>query len=165
MNLSELIGRIGDELNESDCGVCWKPIFGGRQDYLNLANRVIDVDECCAILGILNTTFEDKIRITDTGVEKTHREWVLKAFAGIPSGLDLQFYDEVDPDQKDSSKWSRFLHPIQCCLGSIPDLMCYLNNCDGESTIELIRFKASLKLNYLDNNYDGWMLDLVFKEF
>lgn len=164
MNLTELIGKIKDELNKSDCGVCWRTVLGGRRDYLNLA-KVDCKDECCAMLGVLRARDRSVIDTNDVGVEIQYNEWMIDIFAGIPSRLDIQFYDEIDECKKDESKWEKYLYPMKCCLKDLPILFCDMHNCKGGSIIEVTRFETEMRLNYLDNNYDGWMINATFREY
>src|SRR5690625_4589640 len=165
MNVGELINKLTEKLSE--CGICWQSVIGGRQDYLNLIKE-IKPDEngnCCALLGVLNIRTKNNFIINEYGVQKNYRSWEIKLFAGIPSRLDIQFYNEVDPEKTDESKWVKYVYPIDCCIENLPTLLCDIHNCNNANQIEIVKFDKELKLNYLDINADGWLIDATFRQY
>lgn len=163
MNIANIFSSIIDRLNESnDCGLCWRFVMGGRRDYLNL---VKNDDCCCAVVGITRIVGRKGM----TSIGERYTDWELEVFAGIPSDLDIQFYNEVDSceDAIEQSKWEKYLHPIHCCLMEIDDNICDVHNCQGCLTTVEIQQSATheMRLNYLDNNYDGWIIRMTIREW
>lgn len=162
MNIVKILGDIVPKL---DCGLCWRFAAGGRQDYLNLIQNDPNSD-CCAVLGILRTQVSTVYEGNVNFREKRYRDWNLELFAGVPSRLDIQFYNELRPEDSKNSKWEKYLHPIFCCLSDVDDRICEVHSCQGnETTIDVVRWDLEQKINYLDNNYDGWFVRATFREW
>ena len=165
MNLGSLIEEIKQHLD--DCGICWDVVVGGRQDYLNMIKEVEpDVDgNCCALLGVLDIRSRSNFVHNDYGVLKRSVNWDIQMFAGIPSRLDIQFYNEIDKDKIEESKWVKYIYPIQCCIEDLPLIFCDYHNCSNETSLEIVKFETNLKINYLDINADGWLINATFREY
>lgn len=160
MNIAHIINDIANNL---DCGLCWKPFFGGREDYLNLAKSN---GECCAIIGAIDVRSRHVFTNSVAGSYKNYSEYNLKLFAGHESRIDIQFYNEVDPDKIDESKWEKYLFPIKCCIDEVPKLFCVAHNCSGVlGSVEVTKFDYRMVLNFLDNNYDGWEIDITIRHY
>ena len=166
MNIAEILQRAVDKLNDdSKCGLCWRFVLAGRQDYLNLAKMPCDGD-CCVLVGVMKAVYKTGYQTSTSGNLRTHRDWEIEIFAGIQSRLDIQFFNEVDPDLSDESKWSKYLYPISCCFDESEIDFCGLHSCiNGETTIEITSWNAEMKINYMDNNYDGWLYRATFREW
>lgn len=168
MDILDILQKIVQQLTaESDCGLCWQLVPGGRQDYLNLAKEEVNDDgDCCVLLGVLNNNFKTVYEGNTNFRHKMYRDWEVQLFAGIPSRLDIQFYNEVRPEDTENSKWVRYIQPIQCCLSQIEESICDIQNCKGDgATIEVSSFNGQMRLNYLDNNYDGWLINITIREW
>ncbi|KAL4718955.1 hypothetical protein ACJJTC_011823 [Scirpophaga incertulas] len=85
-------------------------------------------------------------------ITKNPVEW---EHIGIPSRLDIQFYNELGntEEEKQESKWA-ILHTIEECLGC--DFMEVL--CDQNGVYAPAEFTATQKINFQDTNYDGWLI-------
>lgn len=162
MNIVKVLNNIVCKL---DCGICWNFVPGGRSDYLNLA-QPCEGDECCAILGLLRNQFTTGYVSSGDFTTKRYRDWNIELFAGVPSRIDVQFYNEVRPDEFEKSKWEKYLHPIYCCLSDMDIDICNEHTCDGcETSVEVTQWNMEQRLNYLDNNYDGWFVRAVIREW
>lgn len=163
MNIAHIFHEKIKQLNLSDdCGLCWRFVMGGRRDYLNLTHN----DECCcATVGVTNIIARNGV----TNIGELYTDWELEVFAGIPSRLDIQFYNEVDDctEKVNESKWEKYIYPIFCCLSDLDDNICDIHNCQGnETTVEVqSAVTHEVKLNYLDNNYDGWIIRMTLREW
>lgn len=166
MNIADILERVVDGLNENgNCDFCWRFVFGGRQDYMNLA-KVEQNGKCCAIVGVLRINDENGYRRNDNFTTKIYKDWKLQLFAGVPSSLGKQFYNEVDEDETCTSKWSEYIHPIGCCVDTMDVCLCDVHNCHGsETTIEIINWTSEMKMNFLDGNYDGWIINTTIREW
>lgn len=166
MNIVEVLDKIVCKLNDSNnCDLCWKFVFGGREDYLNLA-KVNSNGECCATIGILNNSIVAGYDKTDQFASKLYNDWNLQIFAGIPSKLDIQFYDELRPEDKCNSKWSKYLFPIKCCLENLDVSICDVHNCNGcKTSVDIWSWQMNMKLNFLDGNFDGWLINATIREW
>lgn len=166
MDIIDIMNKITQKLNEDEsCGLCWKFIFGGRQDYLNLAKSDC-YDDCCVNIGILNNSYTTGYDRTDDFASKRYNDWNIQMFIGIPSRLDIQFYDEVDPERSGDSKWIKYIYPIQCCIDDLDVTICDTHNCKGgNNTVEIWNWSANMKLNFMDGNFDGWLINTTIREW
>lgn len=166
MNIVDVLDKIVSKLNDGKgCDLCWKLVFAGRQDYLNLANANMDGD-CCALVGIINNSFTAGYTTSNEFTTKRYNDWNIQLFAGIPSRLDIQFYDELRPEDKCNSKWAKYLYPIKCCLENLDVTICDVHNCSGcPTTVEIWNWQMNMKLNYLDGNFDGWLINATIREW
>lgn len=167
MNIADILQKSVDKFNqEAKCGLCWRFVMGGRQDYLNLAKEPCD-GECCVLVGVLKTSFRTGYRSSGEGFrERMYRDWDIEIFAGVQSRLDIQFYNEVDDTDTEGSKWAKYLYPISCCMDENNLDLCGNHDCSGsDTTIEVVSWNGEVKINYLDNNYDGWLYKATVREY
>lgn len=173
MNIPGVLNNIICEIsNSNDCNLCWKFVFGGRSDYFNLAPARSEDDDSdgapdcdCVRVGVLRIRSANVYDTSAGTVTLKHRDWFLEIFAGIPSDIGFQFYDEVEPKSKAESKWEKFLYPISCCMSGIPNTLCDQLSCCGSSTVDIVKWEPDMKLNYEDNNYDGWLISATLREY
>lgn len=168
MDIAQIVNTIVEGLNnDSGCGLCWKFIFGGRSDYFNNARPDCTCETCCVALGVFKVSSRTIYKTEGEFINKHYTDWSIEMFAGIPSTLDIQFYNEIRPDDIVSSKWVKFLNPIRCCLESMDIDFCDIyDRCKlGESTIEIQSWETEMKINYLDQNYDGWFIKTTIREW
>lgn len=166
MNIAEVMNKIVQGYNDNDdCGLCWKFVFGGRQDYFNVA-KLDCGDACCVTVGILRNSFVNGYKKQGDYTTHIYRDWNIQIFAGIPSKLDIQFYNEIDCEDTCGSKWTKYVHPIICCMDKLDVTICDVCNCEGATTsVEVQKWDAEVKLNFLDNNYDGWFINATLREW
>lgn len=182
MDIVNILEKLVHKYNESDCGLCWKIVLGGRSDYFNnerdQPEKPADFwgiqpdencDNCCVRLGVLRIANTSGFQVTGEDgafVTKQYTDWTLQLFAGIPSRLDLQFYNEVRPEETEQSKWVKYIRPIQCCMTNTEVEICDLHNCCGcETTVEVRAWNMEMRLNYSDRNMDGWNINATFREW
>lgn len=166
MNIVDIIQKVVKNIeSKGTCDLCFKFVLGGRQDYLNLANNSYEDCECVTIGVLKNAAVNGYVKQGEF-VSKTYVDWNVQLFAGIPSRLDLQFYNEVDSNDTCNSKWSKYIYPIKCCFENLDTTICDTHNCEGcETTIEVYNWSMEQKLNFLDLNYDGWIINATFREW
>lgn len=166
MDIANIMQRIVGKFEENEnCGFCWKFVFGGRQDFLNLV-KSNDDDMCCALVGVIKNTFTTGYKSNNSFTTKIYKDWNLQIFAGVPSRFDAQFYNEVDQYDICSSRWNKYLYPIQCCMDNLDTTICDTHNCDGcQTTVEIVSWSGEMKLNYLDENFDGWLITATIREW
>lgn len=146
---------ISNWQNENKCGYCWKFIGAGRPDLFNMFTD-IDNTQCCIYVGLFKITFGTIYRQQEQGFTSKDYCYVrFEGFIGIPSLLDVQFYNELGNTdaEKEQSKWE-ILNNIKECLGcEFLEMLC-----DDSGQYAPASFSAEQKLNYQDNNYDGWLI-------
>lgn len=166
MNIVSIIDKIISSLGQKSCDLCWNFVFGGREDYFNLAQQNQECECCCATVGILRNSMTTGFSANNNFSTKSYRDWNLEIFAGIPSRLDIQFFNEVDPNKTEESKWVKYLYPILCCLQDIDTQICDEFTCQGNPTsIEIRSWNFEMKLNYADINFDGWLIRTTIREW
>lgn len=167
MNIAKILNKIFSSEN-LNCDLCWNFVFAGRQDHFNLNSAETDCESCCVRVGVISNTFTTGYQGNDNFTRPAYRDWSFQIFAGIPSELDIQFYNEIsnDPDKVKESKWEKYLYPVFCCLADIDQKICDIYNCDcEETTLEMRSWDFEQKLNFLDANYDGWLIRARFREW
>lgn len=146
-----------DNLNDSNsCGLCFSYKPSGRHDYFNNI-KLNDGEECCvqfAVLSIKHTLTIDNL--------SNKCRYIVKCFAGIPSRLDIQFYNENEAYPIEDGKWDKYIQPINECFG------CDINNLcatiDAFDEYYLVSFEKEMQLNYTDLNLDGWLMTFTFEQ-
>lgn len=169
MDIVSLLSGFVQQLNDQDCGLCYKLTLGGRSDYFNNQKQSIKDDECedcCARVGMFEYKSVDFFNSDKNFVSLTHRDYYFTLFIGMPSRPDIQFFDEVDPEKIDESIWMHDLKPIECCVNSVSMNMCEIYDiCGcGEHSIELRLWEMKMQINYQDENYNGWMINAIIRE-
>lgn len=166
MDIANIFNKITEKFNEEErCGLCWKFIFGGRSDYFNNA-AIVDGEECCVRIGVLKNSFTGGYKRDANFSERVYREWNIEIFAGIPSRLDIMFYNEIPGHPVEESKWVKYLYPVMCCMDEAQINVCDVHNCNGsETTVEIWQWNGEMKLNYSDSNLDGWLFRAVIREW
>jgi hypothetical protein len=131
---------------EEKCGLCWRFFGAGRSDYSNLITH----DSCCVAVVLEN--FGSRYGYTrnqyDINTKEYCEEW-FDLIVGVPSSLDLAFYNEISDDFKDTSKYKQYIQPIIDCIGCGIDIEC------NQEGYEVMEWSWSLVLNYQDYNLDG----------
>lgn len=170
---------------EAGCGLCWEFVPAGRQDYFNAIKTrdsqhtinsgedetegQIDDNPCCVYLGVLEIKNTSRY---ETGanqiVDRRYCDWNVKLIAGIPSSLDIQFYNENPDISEEEGKWEKYIGPIFSCLSSccVDMNLCEIDNCRGvETSVEIVRWDLEMVMNYKDLNLDGVIVYATFREF
>lgn len=153
--------------DESRCDLCWKFVPGGRSDYFNNV-KPRQGDECCVYVGVLSIRQVSGISVVNQHVTKNYCDWYIRLVAGIPSGLDLQFYNENSDHSTCEGKWSRYISKVFDCFGGccIEMDLCDIHNCQGlDTTVEAVRWESEMVMNYKDMNLDGVLVTGVFREW
>ena len=138
---------ISDWNDEEKCGLCWNFYGAARSDYSNLINHGAN---CCVAVILLD--FGSRYGYTRNQFDINQKEYCEDYFellVGVPSSLDIQFYNEISDDFKDTSKYKQYIEPIINCLGCGIDLEC------NESGYEVMEWSWSLAMNYQYHNLDG----------
>lgn len=155
MNIIKQFEDLITQWNEDEkCGYCWKFIGAGRPDLFNQFNDFEQL-QCCIYVGIFNIKFGTKYKADGQFMVKDYCYISFEGFIGIPSRLDIQFYNELGNTEleKEESKWN-ILNTIKDCLGcEFLDLIC-----DDEEFYSPSEFNAEQKINYQNANYDGWWI-------
>lgn len=168
MNVIDVIGQQVALWNtENKCGLCWEYVPSGRADYFNNI-KLRDDRECCVYLAVLGVRTRSGLIQEGEFISKRYCDWQVRLFAGIPSRLDIQFYNENLMHSEDEGKWEKYLQPIFECVGcsNCVELdLCEIHNCLGQTTVEPVSWSADMKLNYQDFNMDGVFVEATFREY
>lgn len=158
----EIWENIVKNLNEQNrCNLCFIFVGAGRSDYFNnLQPRLNPFGDCCVYVGLLK--FGSKKKYIDKGqglVSDTYEDR-FELIVGIPSRLDIQFYNENPDVNIDESKYSKYIKPIIDCLGDNFELDCSVN-----PGLEIMEWNWDLLMNFQDLNMDGIKVTGVFKRY
>jgi hypothetical protein len=131
---------------EEKCDLCWRFFGAGRSDYSNLITH----DSCCVAVVLENfgSRYGYSRNKYDINEKEYCEDW-FELIVGVPSSLDLSFYNEISDDFKDTSKYKQYIQPIIDCIGCGIDIEC------NEQGYEVMEWSWSLVLNYQDYNLDG----------
>lgn len=177
MDIVNLLKSSVNQLENGDCGLCFNLVLGGRTDFFNNertrtpANTYEEPSECelcCVDVGMFKCKSRDIYNNSDAGSYLEAREWDIQLFFGIPSRLDIQFYNEIDKDAVNESKWVKYLFPLQCCLNKVSLNLCDIYDscgCGCGTTLEIRSWNSDMKIDYLDKNFDGWLIDTTVREW
>ncbi len=75
---------------------------GGRPDLFNMFTD-IDEDQCCIYVALFSIKFGTRYKMDDDGF--TRKSYCFKSFEGfigIPSRLDIQFYNELGNTEEEN---------------------------------------------------------------
>lgn len=168
MNIIEVLAtEIAKWQTEGKCGLCWEYVPGGRADYFNNLQPRVNED-CCVYVGVLSIKQSSGFQISGEFVNKRYCDWRVRIIAGIPSSLDIQFFNENPDYPADQGKWEKYIFPIFSCFGGccVEMDLCNIHNCSGNvTTVEPIRWESEMVLNYADLNLDGVLIDATFREY
>lgn len=167
MNIIKILDEQIQRWNaECKCGLCWKFKPSGRADYFN--NIKVNAEEaCCVYVGVLSIRNAIGYTTNANGlVDRRYIDWQLRMVAGIPSGLDLQFYNEDESYRKASGKWQKYISRIFECFGGCNSFeFCDIHNCTGSTVAEVVRWESEMVLNYKDVNLDGVLVNATIREW
>jgi hypothetical protein len=131
---------------EEKCGLCWRFFGAGRSDYSNLITH----DSCCVAVVLTSYGFKNvKIRNSQGLINEEYCDYWFDLIVGVPSSLDISFYNEISDDFKDTSKYRLYIQPIEECIGCGIDIEC------NEQGYEMLDWSGELILNHQDYNLDG----------
>jgi hypothetical protein len=156
----EIWKRITELLNASnDCGLCFEFIGAGRADYFNNF-KLRTGKECCVYLGLLK--FGGRSGFTDQGQGsiKTYDNLTFEVVVGLPSTLDIQFYNENPNIDVAESKYIKYIQPLINCLGDS-----FVLDCVEFPDMEVSEWSWDVLLNYQDFNIDGIKIKGTFKRY
>lgn len=137
---------------EQKCGFGWKFFATGRQDYSNL----IDTDAECEDVIFIFESWSDSGTVNRANGEVT-KSLTLDCFIGFQSHLSENFYNESG--ECADNRYEKYIEPIEDCLDQegILDMICISGN-----WFQLTSITRNLRLNYLDQNLDGFKLRLIY---
>lgn len=168
MNIIEVLNtEITKWQAEGKCGLCWQYVPGGRADYFNNIKLRPD-GECCVYVGVLSIKQTSGFQTNGEFINKRFCDWNVRLIAGIPSALDIQFYNENPSYPTDQGKWEKYIFPIFSCFGGccVEMDLCNIHNCAGNlTTVEPVRWETDMVLNYGDYNLDGVLINATFREY
>lgn len=140
---------------ERKCGHGWKFFATGRQDYSNLINTDAGCED---VIFIFETWSESESRNRGNGDQT--KTFTLDCFIGFQSDLSESFYNEGSESgaTECDNRYEKYIEPIEDCLeNGILDMICIKND-----WYQLTSITRNLKLNYLDQNLDGFKLRLIY---
>lgn len=138
---------------EEKCGFDWKFFATGRQDYSNLINTDKD---CDTVIFIFETWTESETRNRANGDQT--KVFTLDAFIGFQSELSINFYNESNDDECEN-KYEKYIEKLEDCLdaGLFNEAIC-----KGDDWFSLSSISKNIRVNYLDQNLDGFKLRLIY---
>lgn len=167
MDIVNAISKEIDKFNdEARCGLCWVFVPSGRSDYFNTV-KLRDGSECCVYVAMLDLQLRSGYEVRNDFVTKRYCDWTVQLFAGIPSRLDLQYYNENPDHPASEGKYEKYIKHIFDCFGcSCFELdLCEIENCKGDTTVEVTSWQLRQRLNYQDLNLDGALITGTFREW
>lgn len=145
--------------DEQKCGFCWS--FGAPLTE-SAANGQQTEDPCCVSLFVTNVTQSTVRGYANTGFQNSREEnhgfvlYVLKR-----DGIGVNNYNEMLGHPIEESKWETILKPLKQCVTEENVLeFCEILGIN----LQIPNWNMETKINWLDENYTGWMVRATFKE-
>lgn len=147
---------------EKKCGYCWSFHYG-RGDYTNLLKKKNCNCDCCVtfLLEKYVPTTIYKVDDSDGYSEKFYTDYNFELFVGVDSDFTRQLYKEVEGCKVSEGKYERYLKPLETCLQDVFDV----DLCAGINPAAITRIAMYEKLNYKDQNYDGYFIKGILRKW
>lgn len=150
---------------EEKCGFCFEFDAPLTDSGVNESQMQTNPDECCPVKVFLTNLRERKNRtyststglLTDYTIDYSFTLYLLKL-----DRVDTNVYAEQLGHPICESKWSTILRPLQECICEETILeFCKIIG----KRIDITAWDASTKINWLDNNYTGWAINITLRDY
>lgn len=144
--------------DEELCDSCWKFEFSERLSEINESNQT---DDDCCIMVFLTDYRPSKIRNYNTDSQYKMSERIRYTFSLYflqHDRIDINVHKEIKGHPVEESKWNTILKPIIECVGDFD--FCELIG----KPVQYLRDEWNPVLDFQDNNYSGWRVQLQFEE-
>lgn len=162
--MTDVIGAISNAVTqwntESKCGFCWEFTNPMRESDLN--EYVIKGENCCVVVAVTDYRFSCTAPMNRTTglIQLGSETFAFNLHVLKPSNVGLNVYNEQSNHDIEESKWGTILKPLADCLACNPISFCeYLGY-----ELETVRWDASQRIDWLDNNYDGWSISVQLRK-
>jgi hypothetical protein len=149
--------------NESRCGFCWvfgAPLTEGQANIQKVEEE--DAENCCVRVMVRDVRVRRQNAYGDSGfLSEVVQDHFLVLDVVVPSKMGVNNFNEIPGHPVDESKWETIIYPLLECVTeeSIMDLCKLL-----KTYIQVPTWDASMKLNWLDNNYCGWSISMTLRD-
>lgn len=152
-----------DELDpptENRCGWCWEFTAPLRESDLNEYH--LEGDGCCVLVAITDYRWD-----CFTGYDRTtglstlgYGLYSFNLHFLVGSDVGLNVYNEQKNHPISESKWKTVLQPLMECVACRP-----LDFCTALGyPVEITRWSAQARIDWMDNNYTGWTIQVQLRE-
>lgn len=152
--------NVSDWNDEQKCGWCWEFTAPMRESDLN--EYRYKNDGCCVIVAITDFRWSCSVGYNRTTGLATlgYGTYDFNLHFLVGSNVGLNVHNEIDGHPISESKWAAILDPLMQCVGCKP-----LDFCTSLGyPLEVTRWSAQPRLDWLDNNYDGWSIQVQLRE-
>ena len=163
--MTDIIGAINTAVTEwnntNKCGYCWEFTNAMRESDLNEYQKKTDQD-CCVLVAVTDFRYECDIDFNRlTGLRGLSSEiFDFNLHILIQDRIDLNVYNEINGHSINESKWETILKPLADCVGCNPIDFCSILGYN----LEVSRWNANSKIDWLDNNYTGWTINTQLRK-
>jgi hypothetical protein len=157
--LNNLIERWNEE---EKCGFCWKFTAPMRESDFN-EYQLNDYGKCCLVVAVTDYTFDTSRRYNNQTklIEDKFIYHDFKLNVVTTDDLGLNVYNEIKNHDLSESKWATILKPIYDCISEDEVLTFCL---DLGYIVQIERWSAVTRIDWMDNNYTGWTFNVRLKE-
>lgn len=162
--MTDIIGAIQTAVNtwndENKCGYCWEFTAPMRESDLNEYQK--KSDDCCILVAVTGFRWECDVPVNrDTGLKLLGAEvFNFNLHVLSQDRIDINVYNEIDGHPINQSKWETILKPLADCVGCNPIDFCSILGYD----LEVSRWSANSRIDWLDNNYTGWTINVQLRK-
>lgn len=162
--MTNLIGLLSTLLTkwntEERCDFNWEFVGSVRESDLN--EYQVRQDNCPVIVAVTDYRFECNTPMnTTTGLQllgsETH---TFNLHILSQDSLGLNAYNEIPNHPIEESKWESILYPLLECNACNPIDFCT----ELGFNFQVVRWVLNQKLDWLDNNYTGWTINVVLRK-
>ena len=153
--------NVSDWNDETKCGWCWEFTAPLRESDLNEYQK--RGDECCVVVAIT----EYRPRCVPgydraTGMNNLgYNTYSFNLHILYQGDIGLNVYNEIKDHPLSESKWKTTLQPLWECIGCKPLDFCTFTG----FPVEILRWGDAIpRMDWLDNNYDGWTIPVQLRE-
>lgn len=152
--------NVSDWNDEEKCGYCWEFTAPIRQSDLN--EYQFRGEGCCVLVAITDyrwscTPGYDRL----TGLPNLgYSLYDFNLHFLMAGDVGLNVHNEIPDHPTNESKWATILEPLMQCVGCKP-----LDFCTSLGyNLEVTRWSAQPRLDWMDMNYDGWSIQVQLRE-
>lgn len=147
---------------EQKCGECW--VFKAPMSESGMNATKLAKDEICCIKMFMTAYSYSSgyVRNNATGLQRTgYCDYIFTLHVVKEHELGINVYEEQPGHDIDESIWRTVLRPIEQCLGCGHEFdLCALGY-----DFDIIKWNMVPVIFAGDNNYVGWRIDAIFREY
>lgn len=162
--MTDIVGAIKTAVEQWNtdvkCGYCWEFTAPMRESDLNEYQK--KSDDCCVLVAVTDYRWECLTPVNrSTGLPLLATEiFNFNLHVLIQDRIDINVYNEISGYPEAQSKWDTILKPLADCVVCNPIDFCSVLG----YPLEVSRWSANSRIDWLDNNYTGWTINVQLRK-